>query len=158
MGKRAPDAGEGRRIDRREAPDAMLDAEGLALAHHRLPPPRLAIQVDAVDRVEEVKWALQLLTDAIHEGSHELRAELLLEMGDRRARVETQLILREQVVSHPVIHRHDEARPERSPEAVDPAEERKAQRPAAGPPDLLVEVPFFHPEPAQPGIVAGPCR
>jgi hypothetical protein len=134
----------------------MVDAQALALAHDRFPARGLMIQIDAVDRVEEVKRPPQLLLDAIHQRPYAFRAELLLQVGDRWSRVKAQLVVHEEVVSHPVLHRHGVARPERPFETVRPAEERQAERPAARPANLLVKIAFLPAEPAQPGIEAGP--
>ena len=104
----------------------MVDAQGLALAHDRLPTVGLTIQVDAVDRVEEVERTPHLLFYTIHQRSHALRAELLLEVGDRRSRIEAELLVHEEIVAYAILDRHGVTRSERPTKAVYPAEERQA--------------------------------
>src|SRR5215470_12843022 len=136
----------------------MVDAQSPALPHQRLPSAALAIEREAVDRVEKVKRAAQLGQDPVDYGPHSLGSELALEVVDRRARVQAELIVDEQIVAQAVLDAGAVARPERAAESMDPAEKRQAERPTSGPPELLVDVTLLAAESAQPRIQPRPGR
>src|SRR5271157_633236 len=139
-----------------EAAHAMGNAQAGKARGDFLPAARLLREVDAVDGVEEMEGIVQFATNPGQDPIRSVAAEVDAEVFDRGGRIDRQFLRDDEIVAYAVFPGIGVGNTGGTREAMNPPQERQAQRPSTGAAEFFLNVPFLASEALQARIEAGP--